>query len=146
MKKSSSRRWIVWLAVAGVVVVVAVVLLMLPVRTDSATEGDVAGRWVSINADAPGELVLEQGGVARSVDLTFYNQRSKSEQIQASDVTADGTWTVVEGQVYVEFVHDGEQIDLVLFVVTSPLGGTSLEAIVGDPDAPRVVQKFVREP
>ncbi|MFE1643949.1 hypothetical protein ACFM35_00030 [Microbacterium sp. P01] len=137
-------------AIAGAVVFAGVVAAAAVVgnteRTvDTLAAEDLIGTWISTTAEGPGNLVLQPGAQAELRDLTIFDQSNfYSVAVLGESINSSGQWVLAGDHLAVDFTLDGEESRWTLLVMSSPIGGVSLQAIVGDPDAPGVRQTFQR--
>ncbi len=131
------------LAGVGVAFAVIAVLWVVEIPHDSVTSSDVEGTWVSSSKEAPGVLTLRLDGEAEAEGLTVYDHVADPVAVLGVDIDGFGEWRLYAGRVSVSIQDaDDDEFLFQMFVMSSPLRGMFLRAIVGDPDAPRAVQDF----
>ena len=141
-----------WVLVAGVIVALAAVISVIvmlvssaELSDDSRTEGELAGIWVSENPDAPGTLILNADGSLQARGLSIFDDWKHDPTVKlASDLDAPGRWHLTRDLVFAEFEDGARKLTVSYLVMSSPFRGLSIQGIVGDPDAPELLQVFRR--
>lgn len=144
-----SRKRSMLFAVLVVIVAMGgwVIWGLTEVVNERVASDELIGTWVSSNPDAPGTLTLREDGTAQARNLTVFD-RNATDPIKtvAVDLAGEGEWAQFgyNLQVILEPAAGGE-VDLALLIISSPFRGTTIRAIVGDPDGPALQQIFRRE-
>ncbi|MFE1664555.1 hypothetical protein [Microbacterium sp. P02] len=109
---------------------------------DSVTEEKIVGTWESVTRDAPGQLIMMEGGKVEARGLTLLDPYSRDEATPlATNLTGEGSWVLVAPIVDIDLLG-GDQTSVPLLAISSPLGGVTLQAVIGDPDSPTFTQVF----